>query len=245
MTKPRSAAPRTVILSQELFATSNDGGSHLVDAMLEAARARGFTKVEESGGGVATLHGVTAATGKSGARARGDLGAHAHPIATAAARAMGVPVTMVQITGTATGSKGHLAIALVAKAMQIDRAGKVRALRIENEPDDFTQDDELDWSEEDELARAGYDHAGNALVEVCTALGLSLEGERGPKHFLRRPTGTARVEEVASLIAIASAHELVPQPDGRVLVRMTLADGKRLAYLSADEARELAGRKTS
>jgi hypothetical protein len=233
--------PLQIQISEELYATSNVKGAGLFDAMKEAARARGFVAVE--GDGQAQGHARLLALGsggKGGARVRADLGAHAQPIAAAAARAMGVPVTIVSVSGTAVGAAKKLTISLSARAVQVDRTGKARVLRVEIEDGDYEQDADLDWRDELELERAGYDHAGNVLDEAARALNLSLmdEGPRVP-YRLRRPTGTPRVEELASLIATASGHELVKQPDGRFLVRILLGDGKRLAYLSGAEAEEL------
>ncbi len=212
--------------------------------MREAARARGFEILEPSaitdGRKAARLLPLMTSNVKGGARVRADLGSHAQAIATAAARALGVPVTLLQVSGTATGVRGRLTITLAPRAMQIDRAGKAHVLRVEVEDTDYEQDDDLDWSEPGELLRAGYDLAGNVLAEAAQRLDLSLENE-GERivHTLLRPTAAPRVAEIGALIAISGGHELVKQPDGRVLVKIALEGGKRMAYLSATEAEEL------
>lgn len=230
----------SVSISEELYATSNVKGAGLFDAMKEAARARGFVAVEGDRAGDARLLPLGSG-GKGGARVRADLGPHAQPIAAAAARAMGVPVTVVSVSGTAVGAAKKLSISLSARAVQVDRTGKARVLRVEIEDGEHEEDSDADWRDTGELERAGYDHAGNVLDEAARALNLSLIDD-GPRvvYRLRRPTGTPRVEELASLIATASGHELVKQPDGRFLVRIVLGDGKRLAFLSGAEAEELA-----
>lgn len=235
----------SVAVSEELFATSNVAGETLFDAMKDAARARGFLPVDEGqareGVGVSCLLPLSPASGKAGARVRADLGLHAQPIAAAAARALGVPVTLVAASGVATGARGRLTVSLAVRAVQLGRDGRARALRAEAEGGEYEQEDDLDWRDEGELLRVGYDHAGQLLGAAARGLGLSLDDE-GPRvvHLLRRPTGTPRVEELVSLIALSRGHDLAKQPDGRVLVRIILDDGKRLAYVSAAEAEELA-----
>lgn len=247
MTKSRvrpPAKPLSVAISEELFMTKTVGEPTLLDAVREAARLRGFVAVDAHG----IPDGASAArllplTGDSvpGARLRADFGPHAQPIATAAARAMGLPVTLLIVSGTATGSRGRLEISLSAQAMDIDRSGKARPRRGQlSEPEDYTQEDDLDWGDADELLRAGYDHLGNVLSEGASALGLSLDsdGER-VVHTLLRPTGSQRVEEIVSLLAGADGYELSTEPDGRVVVKITLETGKRMAFLSPEEASEL------
>ena len=235
--------PVSVPIFDELFSTKDANGVGLCDALREAARARGFTVVEPSeiknALTAARVTPLSAPSGKAGARVRADFGPHAQPIATAAARALGVPVTVLSVSGTAASVDGQLDITLTVRAMQIDRAGKPHAIRVEVGDADYDQDDEVDWANVDELLRAGHDHASNMLGEAAVLLEMSIEGDGRPAHTLLRPTATPRVAELAALTSISKGHELAKQPDGRVLVKITLEDGKRLAYLSAAEAAEL------
>jgi hypothetical protein len=247
MTKSRTRAaapPLAVAISEQLFITKTVGDPTLLDAMLEAARARGFVALDVT----PASEGTTAARllpltreGVPGARVRADLGPHALPIATAAARAMGSPVTLLIVSGTATGSRGRLEISLSVQAMDIDRSGKSRARRGPlGSPADYTQVDDLDWGNSHALVGAARDRAGIVLGEAAHALDLSLGHDGEPiVHGLLRPTGSDRVEAILSLLADANGYELSGEPDGRVVVKITLEAGKRMAFLSPEEATEL------
>lgn len=231
----------TVAIHDELYSTSNVKGAGLFEAMREAARARGFHEATGPESPELAVLSTTAAGGKNGARVRGDFGAHGQPIAAAAARVLGAPVTVIVVAGDAVAEAGAFRCDLTTRAVQVDRTGKTRILRLEDAP--APAPEAIQVTHAADVARLAHERADRLLLVAMAALRLAaIEPGAATRVLLRRPTGTPRVEELASLIATASGHELARQPDGRYLLRVSLGDGKRMAFLTAAEADELTKR---